>query len=46
MIGNPIPREEIRNATKQMKKNKAVRNDEADFEMIEALGIFGLEKDH
>ena len=31
-------------AMKQMKKNKAVGKDEIVFEMIEALGKFGLEK--
>ena len=44
MTGNPITREEITNAMKQMKKNKAMGNDEIAFEMPEALGIFGLEK--
>ena len=44
MTGNPITRNEIRNAMTQMKKNKAVGNDEIAFEMIEALEIFGLEK--
>ena len=44
MTGNPITRDEIENAMTQMKKNKAVGNDEIAFEMIEALGIFGLEK--
>ena len=38
MNGNPITREEVRDAMKQMKKNKAVGNDEIAFEMIEALG--------
>ena len=44
MTGNPITRDEIKNAMTQMKKHKAVGNDEIAFEMIEALGIFGLEK--
>ena len=37
MTGNPITRDEIRNAMTQMKKNKAVGNDEIAFEMIEAI---------
>ena len=44
MNGNPITREEVRDAMKQMKKNKAVGNDEIAFEMIEALGNFGHDK--
>ena len=44
MNGNPITREEVRDAMKQMKKNKAVGNDEIAFEMIEALGSFGHDK--
>ena len=44
MTGISITRGEIKNALKHMKENKAVGNDEIAFEMIEALGIFGLEK--
>ena len=44
MNGNPTTREEVRDAMKQMKKNKAVGNDEIAFEMIEALGNFGHDK--
>ena len=42
--GNPITREEVRDAMKQIKKNKAVGNNEIAFEMIEALGNFGHDK--
>ena len=34
MTGNPIRRDEIRDAMKQMKRNKAVGKDEIAFEMI------------
>ena len=44
MTGNPIQRDDIRDAMKQMKRNKAVGKDEIAFEMIETLGNFGLEK--
>jgi len=44
MTGNPITSEEIKNSMIQMKKNKAVGNDELAFEIIGALRIFGLEK--
>ena len=44
MNGNPITREEVRDAMKQMKKNKSVGNDEIAFEMIEALRSFGPDK--
>ena len=44
MNGNPITREEVRDAMKQMKKNKAMGNDEIAFELIKALGNFGHDK--
>ena len=42
MTGNPITKDEIKNAIRQL--NKAVGNYEIAFELIEALGMFGLEK--
>ena len=44
MTGQQITKEEIRHAMKKMKKGKAVGNDKIAFEMLEALGDFGLEK--
>ena len=42
--GNLTTRDELRYVMKQMKKNKAVGNDQIAFEMIGALGNFGLDK--
>ena len=44
MNGNPITRDEIRDAIKQMKENKTAGTDEIAFEMIGTLENVGLDK--
>lgn len=44
LTGPTILREEIEHAIKSMRKGKAVGEDEISVEMIDAAGIFGLEK--
>ena len=44
MSGQAITKEEIRDAMKQMKKNKAVGSDSIAIELIQALGNFGIDK--